>query len=48
MRCCWRGRLKEEGREAQQEEEMFCCNVGTNSCKKGGGGGVSKSIDFGY
>ena len=46
MRGCWRGRLKEEEREAQQEEEELCCNLGTKSFKKKWGGGVSKSIGF--
>ena len=48
MRYCWRGILIEKGREAQQEEERLCCNLGTNSCKQGGawGGGGSKIIGF--
>ena len=39
MRFCWRGRLTEEGIEAQQVEERLFCNLGTKSCNKGGGGG---------
>ena len=46
VRGGWRGRLEEEGIEAQQEEEMLCCNLGTESCKQGGA--VSNSIFLGY
>ena len=42
----WRGRMAEEGREAQQEEGRLCCNLDTYYCKKGGWRGVSKSIGF--
>ena len=48
MRGCWRGRLTEEGRKDQQEDERLCCNLGTKSFKQGGGGGVSKIIGFEY
>ena len=30
---CWRGRLKEEGRKAQHEEERLFFNLITISCK---------------
>ena len=42
-----RGRLKEEGREYQQKEDRFCCHLGIDYCKQGGGGeGGSKSIGY--
>ena len=42
-----RGRLKEEGREYQQKEDRFCCHLGINYCKQGGGGeGGSNSIGY--
>ena len=31
VRGYWRGRLIEEGIEAQQEEGRLCCNLGTKS-----------------
>ena len=48
MMGCWRGRLTEDGREAQQEEERLCYNLVPSIVSKGGGGRVSKSIGFGY
>ena len=44
-RGCWRRRLAEEVREAQQEYERLCCNLGTKYFNQGGEG-VIKSISF--
>ena len=43
VRGGWRGWFEYEGIKSQQEEERLCCNLVTESCKQGVGGGVVRA-----